>query len=210
MNAEGLLKEVERLFALLDERHIDYLLVGGVAMLQYVQGRNTEDIDLIVGLGSLEQLPEIAITSQDGNFAHGSLGSLEIDFRLTRNPLFAAVLRHYATVKAFRERDIPCATVEGLLLLKLFALPALYRQGNFPRVGLYENDVATLMNDYQPAVGPLLELLERHLSASDLASLREIVAEIRQRIDRFRQAGRSDVEIPSWPTATVDLGSARP
>jgi hypothetical protein len=55
------------------------------------------------------------------------------------------VQRRYATIKPFRERDIPCATVAGLLLLKLYALPSLYRQGSFARVGLYENDIATLM-----------------------------------------------------------------
>lgn len=37
-----------RLFALLDRRGIAYVFVGGIAMLQYVGGRNTEDIDLIV------------------------------------------------------------------------------------------------------------------------------------------------------------------
>jgi hypothetical protein len=35
--------------------------------------------------------------------------------------------------------------VEGLILLKLYALPSLYRQGNFAKVGIYENDVATLL-----------------------------------------------------------------
>jgi hypothetical protein len=77
--------------------------------------------------------------------------------------------------------------VEGLLLLKLYALPSLYRQGNFARVGLYENDIAMLMHDYQPDLGPLFEELEPHLSASDIATLRDIVADIRHRIERFGQ-----------------------
>ena len=149
MNAEVLLEAVTQLFTLLHERQIDYLLVGGVAMLQYVQGRNTEDIDLIISVSSLQALPEIAIISQENNFARGTFATLQIDFLLTRNPFFAMVQRRYATIKPFRERDIPCATVEGLLLLKLYALPSLYRQGNFARVGLYENDIATLMHDYR-------------------------------------------------------------
>lgn len=186
MSAEGLLDSVTRLFALLDERQLDYLLVGGVAMLQYVEGRNTEDIDILVGLASLNQLPEIAITGQDDSFARGSLGPLQIDFLLTSNPFFEMVQRRYGTRRAFRDRDIACATVEGLLILKLYALPSLYRQGNFARVGLYENDIATLINAYQPAVGPLIEQLKPYLSLTDLASLREIVTEIHHRIDRFR------------------------
>jgi hypothetical protein len=136
---------------------------------------------------SIYPLPEIAITSQKNNFARGTFATLQIAFLLTRNPFFAMVQRRYATIKPFGERDIPCATVEGLLLLKLYALPSLYRQGNFARVGLYENDIAMLMHDYQPDLGPLFEELEPHLSASDIATLRDIVADIRHRIERFGQ-----------------------
>jgi hypothetical protein len=187
MNSDSLLQAIDRLFTLLDERQIGYLLVGGIAMLQYVQGRNTEDIDLIITASSLQKMPEITVTEQDENFARGTFGALQIDFLLTRNPLFARVQRRYATIQSFREGDIPCATVEGLLLLKLYALPSLYRQGNFSRVGLYENDIATLMYGYRPELTPLFEELARHLSPSDVASLRDIIAEIQQRIDRFQQ-----------------------
>jgi predicted nucleotidyltransferase len=187
MHADSLLEAVAQLFTLLHERQIDYLLVGGVAMLHYVQGRNTEDIDLIISVSALQALPEIAVTSQENHFARGTFATLQIDFLLTRHPFFAMVQRRYATIKPFRERDIPCATVEGLLLLKLYALPFLYRQGNFARVGLYENDIATLMHDYRPDLDPLFEELEPHLRASDIATLRDIVGDIRQRIARFGQ-----------------------
>ena len=187
MNADELLEAVAQLFTLLHERQIDYLLVGGVAMLHYVQGRNTEDIDLIISVSSLQALPEIALTSQEHHFARGTFATLQIDFLLTRNPFFAMVHHRYATIKPFRERDIPCATVEGLLLLKLYALPSLYRQGNFARVGLYENDIATLMHDYRPDLGPIFEELEPYLRTSDIATLRDIVADIQHRIERFGQ-----------------------
>jgi hypothetical protein len=42
----------------------------------------------------------------------------------------------------------------GLLLLKLYALPSLYREGNFARVGLYENDVATLLSYFAQRPDP--------------------------------------------------------
>jgi hypothetical protein len=185
MNADSLLQTVARLFALLHERKIDYLLVGGVALLQYVKGRNTQDIDLIMALSSLRKLPEIQVSSEETDFARGKFGELQIDILLTRNRLFEKVQRKYATPQPFAERDIPCATVEGLLLLKLYALPSLYRQGDFTRVGLYETDVATLIHDYRPPLEPLLAELAHHLSASDLAAVRDVVAEIRQRIERF-------------------------
>ena len=50
LNTDSLLQTVSRLFALLHERQVEYLLVGGVALLQYIEGRNTEDIDLIMAL----------------------------------------------------------------------------------------------------------------------------------------------------------------
>lgn len=186
MHTDALLQAVDRLFTLLHERQIAYLLVGGVAMLHYVQGRNTEDIDLIISASALQKVPEITLTGQDVNFARGTFETLQIDFLLTRNPFFAMVQRQYATVHAFHERDIPCATVEGLLLLKLYALPSLYRQGNFARVGLYENDLATLIHAYRPDLDALFAVLVQHLSASDMMALRDIVTEIQQRIARFQ------------------------
>lgn len=187
MGTDSLLEIVARLFTMLHERQVDYLLVGGIAMLHYVEGRNTEDIDLIVALSSLKKLPEVEVVGQDDNFVRAEFKTLQIDFLLSRNPLFEKVQKQYKSVLRFQEQDIPCATVEGLLLLKLYALPSLYRQGNFARVGLYENDIATLMQAYQPELAPIFDELAHHLSASDLDSVRQIVAEIEQRIVRFRQ-----------------------
>jgi hypothetical protein len=184
---DNLLQTVSRLFALLEERQIDYLLVGGIALLQYIEGRNTQDIDLIMAVSSLEKLPEIAVVEQNEDFARGRFNELQIDLLLTRNPLFDKVQRHYAATHQFVEQAIPCATVEGLILLKLYALPSLYCQGSFARVGIYENDIATLIQLYQPALDPLFAELSNHLSATDLKEVREIVTEIEQRIARFRQ-----------------------
>lgn len=187
MSGDDLLQSVEHLFSLLEARRIQYLLVGGIALLQYIEGRNTEDIDLIVAASELQKLPEIQTTSQDTNFARGNFDQLQIDFLLTSNPLFEKVQQQYATNQAFAERTIRCATVEGLVLLKLYALPSLYRQGNFARVGLYENDVATLIYSYKPAMESIFTELVAYLSPIDLAAVRDIVAEIEQRIARFQQ-----------------------
>jgi len=46
-------KQVNALFAVLEQTKTRYLLVGGVAMLSYVEGRNTEDINLIVNPSDL-------------------------------------------------------------------------------------------------------------------------------------------------------------
>jgi hypothetical protein len=190
MNADSLLAQVEQLFKLLESRKVDYVLVGGIALLTYVEGRNTQDIDLIMALPSLSKLPEIKIENQDMYFARGKFGELQIDILLTKNPLFAKVEKEYTTTKQFMDRKIRCATVEGLLLLKLFALPSLYRQGSFERVGIYENDIATLMYSFTPKMEPLLVELGKHLTETDIAEARKIIADIETRIQRFRKASK--------------------
>ena len=191
MNADSLLAQVEQLFNLLASRKTDYVLVGGIALLTYVEGRNTQDIDLIMALPSLTKIPEIKITSQDMYFARGQFGELQIDILLTKNPLFDRVAKRYSTEKQFLDRKIRCATVEGLLLLKLFALPSLYRQGSFERVGIYENDIASLLYAFNPKMEPLFAELSRHLNESDMTEARKIVMDVEARIQRFRKANPS-------------------
>jgi hypothetical protein len=187
MNADSLLAQVEQLFKLLESRKVDYVLVGGIALLTYIEGRNTQDIDVIMALSSLSKLPEIEIESQDMYFARGKFGELQIDILLKKNPLFAVVEKEYTTTKQFMDRTIRCATVEGLILLKLFSLPSLYRLGSFERVGIYENDIATLMYSFNPNMETLIKELSRHLNETDEGEVRRIVSDIESRIQRFRK-----------------------
>ena len=85
------------------------------------------------------------------------------------------------------DRSIRCATVDGLLLLKLFSMPSLYRQGSFERVGIYENDIATLMYEFNPRMELLLAELGKHLNIDDMLEVRRIVADVEARIQRFRK-----------------------
>jgi hypothetical protein len=206
MNADSLLAQVEQLFNLLEARKVVYVLVGGIALLTYVEGRNTQDIDLIMTLPSLSKIPEINIESQDMYFARGKYGDLQIDILLTKNPLFAKVADKYTVTKQFMDREIQCATVEGLILLKLFALPSLYGQacppesapgrrepsprGCFERVGIYENDIATLIHAFNPELPPLLAELDKHLNETDMHEARQIMADIESRIRRFRKSNQ--------------------
>jgi hypothetical protein len=184
---DELLQSVDELFTLLHERKMNYVLVGGIALLQYIQGRNTEDIDLILNVSALKKLPEVAITDQSAFFARGKYKELQIDFLLTKNPLFAHVQKHHVVQQPFFERMITSATITGLLLLKLYALPSLYRQGDFARVGLYENDIATLVFYHNPPLDTILQELSAFVSAQDMTAIEEIVHEIAQRIARFQR-----------------------
>ena len=170
---QNIYRAVPKLFDLLDERGIEYALVGGIAMLAYVEGRNTQDIDLIIDRDDVEKLPEIRIESQNPEFARGWFSDLRVDFLFTDGKLFDAVLRDNVTVKRFAERDAKCATVEGLLLLKLSALPDKYRRGHFDRVRTYEKDVADLIERYHPTVGPLFDVLAKYMLNSDVDEIRK-------------------------------------
>src|SRR6266700_1539601 len=110
VDPDSLIATVDELFALLHERGVEYVLVGGIALLQYVEGRNTEDIDLIMALASLERLPELVVEARDDDFARGHFGDVKVDVLLTSNPLFDQVHRHYTTLQRFVEQEIPCAT----------------------------------------------------------------------------------------------------
>jgi hypothetical protein len=186
MNSDSLIQSVQDFFTLLEQRKIDYVLVGGIAILHYIEGRNTQDLDVLMAVSSLEKLPELKVASQDMYFVRASYHELQIDILLTQNPLFKKVHNQYSKVEKFLDRSIPLATVEGLLLLKLYALPSLYRQGNFARVGIYENDIATLLHDYQPAMPALLNELSKYVNQNDLAEIKGVVSDIQRRIQRFK------------------------
>jgi len=186
MNSDSLIQSVQDFFAVLEHRKIDYVLVRGIAILHYVEGRNTQDLDLLMAVSSVEKLPELKISSQDIDFVRASYNELQIDILLTQNPLFKKVHGQYSKVEKFLDRSIPLATVEGLLLLKLYALPSLYRQGNFARVGIYEHDIATLLHYYQPDMPSLLNEVSKYVNENDFAEIKGVVSEIQNRIKRFK------------------------
>lgn len=66
MRAESIPTQVEQFFKLLESRKIKNVLVNGISFLTYVEGRNTQDIDLIMALPSLANFPEIKIKNQIG------------------------------------------------------------------------------------------------------------------------------------------------
>ncbi len=190
MNSDSLIQSVQDLFSILEQRKIDYVLVGGIALLHYVEGRNTQDLDLLMALSSFEKLPELKVVSKDMYFVRADYNGLQIDVLLTQNPLFKRVQSKYSQTQHFLDRNISIATVEGLLLLKLYALPSLYRKGNFARVGIYENDIATLLHYYQPDVSTLLAELAKYVNESDFAEIKSVVADIQNRINRFKNESR--------------------
>jgi len=161
---------------------IPHLLVGALAMLQHIDGRTTRDIDLIVAVDDLGKLPGFLLEERNEWFATGTVGPLRNDLLFTANPLFAEVLAKHAVTKTLLDVPIRCATPEGIILLKLFALPSLYRQGNIQRAALYESDIVQLLLHQPVSSETLLSQLQPHMSASDLNALRQMLSEIQNRI----------------------------
>jgi hypothetical protein len=177
---------VNNLFALLESRSIPYLLVGGVAMLAYVEGRNTQDIDLLMAPEDISRLPELQMSTQDANFGRAVFAGVQVDLLLTSNELFDMVMRRQASTVEMG-MTIRCVTPTGLMLLKLYALPSLYRQGQFQRANLYESDITALMLAFPTIrMEALIPPLRPHLFASDIEQLIQIGQEIRQRLDRMQ------------------------
>ena len=172
---------VRALFDELERAGIEYTLVGGVALLSYVAGRNTQDIDLIVEPDDLDKLAWSA-TRQDDDFGSASFRGLRVDLLLTTNALFEYVRSHQVTTISFDGREIRCASREGLLLMKLYALPSLYRRGNLARAALYETDVLMLHQGASVDDEWLLTEFGLHLPKHDVDELRRILDEQRARV----------------------------
>lgn len=175
------------LFQLLHERQVDFLLVGGMAMLTYVKGRNTRDVDLLVSLAALSKMPELKIEDQKEFFARGKFRSIQVDLLLTKNPLFKIIAEKYATTHRFAEWEVPAANAEGLIVLKLHALPSLYRRFDMDRAAVYENDITMLIARYSPVLEPLTAMASQYAEPGDKKELQKIISECCERAKRLQQ-----------------------
>lgn len=187
MNEEILLTRTKNLLAALDAGGVSHVLVGGLALLQYVDGRNTRDIDLILALQDLPRLPGFVLREKNEWFGSGDCGPLRVDLLFTVNPFFAEIAQRHSKKRQFLETTLNCATPEGIILLKLFALPSLYRQGAVERADLYETDILQLLRLESVPDRILLDQLRPHVSESDLNALADVLIDLRQRLSK---AGR--------------------
>jgi hypothetical protein len=185
MPLENIRSSLRDLFTELEANGVDYVLVGGVALLTFVEGRNTQDVDLIVDPAQAQRMPWNAQII-DRDLGKAAYRGIDVDLLLTTNPLFAEVRAQERTLVTFAERQIPAATRQGLLLLKLYALPSLYRQGEQARAALYETDILMLRQGANIDDEALLARLESHLARHDVDELRRILAEQRARV-RFSE-----------------------
>jgi hypothetical protein len=73
------------------------------------------------------------------------------------------------------------------VLLKLYALPSLYRQGKFDKVSIYETDILLLLLRHEVDMSKLLKILAGYVLASEMQEVNQVVVDIRQRMKRFQR-----------------------
>ncbi len=176
---------VEEFLILLSERKVDFVVVGGIALLQHVRGRNTDDIDLIVSTAQLAQLPEVTIVERSEMFAFGRYKDLRVDFLFAEHSLFKQIAAEFSKDMEYQIASLPTATVEGLIILKLFALPSLYRQFDFDRITIYEADIMQLLHRSEQPDSHFLGVLQLHLEKHDLNELEATLKDTRARLARI-------------------------
>jgi hypothetical protein len=182
-------ESVRRLFEMIKLQKIgDYLLVGGIAMLNYIEGRNTEDIDLVFDEGQISRVDGLEVISKDQDFCRAQFENIQIDLLLTNNKVFKYVLKHCRSRTSYADAtDIAIASPMGLIILKLYALPSLYRQGQFDRATLYESDITQLLRKYPVTITEVLKPLKPPvLLGSDLEEVKNIFLDIQSRINKER------------------------
>jgi hypothetical protein len=184
MDAESLFQCVDSFLDLLTAREVPSVLAGGLALLVHAEGRNTKNLDLIVAFSDILELPGLALEERNEWFARGSFGPLRVDFLFTANPLFSDVAGYRSETNTFRRHRLRVASAEGLLQLKLFALPSLYRQGQTARAALYEADIALLLLTCSVSDDELLNVLRPHMIDSDISALADVLRDIRVRLKR--------------------------
>ena len=179
-------RTVNDFLRLMQQRDVPFVVVGGIALLQHVPGRNTEDLDIILAGPRLLAIPELRVAERNDMFAKAEFQGLRIDLLFYEHPFFNRIATDFSADLPYSVGLLRTATVEGLILLKLFALPSLYRQFELDRAAIYEADLTQLVSRTAREDPFFLDTLRPFLSASDLRELITILTEIHQKISRFR------------------------
>ena len=151
------------------------------------EARATDDYGAIGQRSDFESLSELSKISSDKNFGRYRHNATIVDALFVENPVFAHALHNYQANYVIAEKTIRSLTPSGIALLKLYALPSLYLQGQHVRVATYEQDLEVLfIVDPDITEDQLLKFLSKHLVRSQIAELKNTCEEIRQKLSRKR------------------------
>ena len=141
--------------ALLESREIPFVIVGGIALSCSTsparRHRTWTSID--------PAAHRVGHSEHSAMFATGEFSELRVDILFAEHPVFELVAKEFAEAMDYQVGRLPTATIDGLILLKLFALPSLYRQFDFDRIAIYEADLTQLISRSRRNNGFFLDIL---------------------------------------------------
>ena len=141
---------VTKFLNLLEEKEVDFCIVGGIAYLAYIQDRNTKDLDILLSVTELEKIIDyIEVINKDANFTNAVFEGMRIDFLKTSNSLFEYVKENETTEYSFTEGLYPIATINGLILMRFDAIIDLYDKKDFNKILRFESDTQFLTRNYK-------------------------------------------------------------
>jgi hypothetical protein len=167
---------VTKFLNLLEEKQVDFAIVGGIAYLAYIQDRNTKDLDILLSVTELEKILDyVEVTNKDLNFTNAEFEGMRIDFLKTSNSLFEYVKENETTNYDFTEGSYPIATINGLILMRFDAIIDLYQKGNFTKIVFYERDLQVLTLNYEIDWEHIWKVSRKFFTGGQIVEFQEMV-----------------------------------
>ena len=149
--------------------------------------RTTAYYDYIIAKDDIETVEELQKESSDRNFGRYLYQGTRIDALYRDNPIFDYVMTNCLDSAVIEGRKITRATPESIILLKLYALPSLYQQGQHRRAMTYENDISGLLMQVTDINAErIFKVLVGELLPSQIDELDNILKDCQLRAQRRR------------------------
>lgn len=169
---------VTKFLNLLEEKQVDFAIVGGIAYLAYIQDRNTKDLDILLSVTELEKIiDDVEIINQDANFANAIFEGMRVDFLKTSNAIFEYVKEYETTNYDFEEGLYPIATITGLILMRFDAIIDLYQKGKFNKIIRYESDLQFLTINFEVDWKHIWKISEKFFTNGQIAEFQKMIVE---------------------------------
>lgn len=169
---------VLKFLKLLEEKQVDFCIVGGIAYLAYIQDRNTKDLDILISVTELEKIIDyVEVTNKDVNFTNARFEGMAVDFLKTSNAIFAYVKEHETTSYNYAEGKYPIATVNGLILMRFDAIIDLYQKGRFDKIERYEWDLSRLTRNFPIDWEHIWKVSHRFFTDGQINEFKKMVAD---------------------------------
>ena len=169
---------VLKFLELLEEKQVDFCIVGGIAYLAYIEDRNTKDLNILVSVQELEKIIDyVEVTNKDVNFTNAVFEGMRIDFLKTSNAIFDYVEKHETTTYNYVEGNYPIATINGLILMRFDAIIDLYQKGKFGKIPRYELDLQYLTINYEIDWGHIWKISKQFFTDGQISKFKKMVAE---------------------------------